>query len=49
MPRFTPLKALSDRQNRQATTLVVVLVMMLLSYGCSSSTPVKAGLFSPPY
>ena len=23
--------------------------MMLLSYGCSSSTPVKAGLFSPPY
>ena len=49
MPRFTPLKAISDRQNHQATTLVVVLVMMLLSYGCSSSPPVKAGLFSPPY
>jgi len=49
MPRFTPLKGISHRQNHQATTLIVVLVMMLLSYGCSSSDPVKAGLFSPPY
>jgi len=48
MHRFTPLIAISDRRIHQATTLVVVLVMTLLSYGCSSSKPVKAGLFSPP-
>ena len=48
MHRFTPLEAISDRQNYQATTLVAVLVMMLVNYGCSSSQPVTAGTFSPP-
>lgn len=46
--RFTPLKAISDRLDHQATTLAAVLFLTLWGYGCSSSEPVKAGLFSPP-
>jgi len=48
MHRFAPLKAISDRRNHSAPTLAVMLGLMLLNYGCSSSQPTTAGLFSPP-
>jgi len=48
MHRFTPLNANPLRQKNRATNLAVLLVTMLLSYGCSSSGPATAGLFSPP-
>ncbi|HEX6768854.1 MAG TPA: OmpA family protein [Candidatus Binatia bacterium] len=48
MHRFTPLKAIPGRLNHQAAPFAAVLLTMLLSYSCSSSEPVKPGLFSPP-
>jgi peptidoglycan-associated lipoprotein len=48
MRRFKSLKAISGRLNHQATPLAAVLLTMLLGYSCSSSEPVKPGLFSPP-
>jgi peptidoglycan-associated lipoprotein len=48
MHRFTPVKTIPVRPNNQATTLAVLLVFMLLHCACSSSEPVKAGMFSPP-
>jgi len=48
MHRSTPLIANSLRRANREMTLAVVLAAMLLSYGCSSSQPRQAGLFSPP-
>jgi len=48
MPQLTHLKTNSTLRNQQTTPLTILLVAMLLSYACSSSEPVKAGLFSPP-
>jgi peptidoglycan-associated lipoprotein len=48
MHRFTPLKTVSEQQIHRATTLTVLLVIMLLGYGCKSSEPITAGMFSPP-
>jgi peptidoglycan-associated lipoprotein len=47
MRQLTHLKT-NTLLNRQTTTLTILLGAMLLSYACSSSEPVKAGLFSPP-
>src|SRR5678810_598615 len=48
MRQHTHLKTNTTLRNQQTTTLTILLGAMLLSYACSSSEPVKAGLFSPP-
>ena len=48
MHRFTPLKTFLARRNNQTTAPAILAVFMLLSYACSSSEPVKIGMFSPP-
>ena len=48
MRQHTHLKTNYTPRNQQTTTLTILLGAMLLSYACSSSEPVKAGLFSPP-
>jgi peptidoglycan-associated lipoprotein len=48
MRQLTHLKTNTTLRNQQTTTLAILLGAMLLSYACSSSEPVKAGLFSPP-
>src|SRR6185295_8855438 len=48
MHRFTPSESVSAKQNHHAATLAVLLLMILHGYGCKSSEPLTAGMFSPP-
>ena len=48
MRRFTPLESSSVKPTHHAVALAVLLLMILLGYGCKSSEPLTAGMFSPP-
>ena len=48
MHRLMPLRTISRPASRQASALILLLIILLFGYGCSSSDSPKAGLFSMP-